>query len=89
MPSVVSWLQPTCFLQSRPKETMFKAWVPNIQGAPGGTMTARHSTGSHWYGLGCSEDEFKHVVLSAKAPIGFSRVRARERALLALCSTHI
>lgn len=70
MPSVVSWLQPTCFLQSRPKETMFKAWVPNIQGASRcGTMTARHSTGSHWYGLGCSEDEFKHVVLSAKAPI--------------------
>jgi hypothetical protein len=28
LPSVVTWHQPKCFLQARPKTEMFRAWIP-------------------------------------------------------------
>ena len=73
MPSVVTWLNPKCFMQARSKTELFKAWMPHIecsQKCADAKETQQHMAGLYWYSLGCSEDEFRHIITSSNAPMG-------------------
>ena len=52
LPSVVTWRQPKCFMQARPKTEMFRA---------------QNDAGRQLYSLGCSENEFRHILASSGA----------------------
>ena len=65
LPSVVTWLQPKCFLQGRPKQQMFTARMPRAACAD---EADQHDVEGYWHNLGCSEEEFRHVITSANAP---------------------
>jgi len=64
LPSVVTWKSPKCFMQARPKEKFFSARMPHAACAD----EAEHGVERSWHSLGCTEDEFRHIITSENAP---------------------